>query len=225
MSNAFNPRASRRSFLAAATSAALAAALAGAGALTAPAAHAADEAPDAMIQRLSNEVLAAIKTHEAALRNGDLAPAMKIVDEMIMPNVDFTRMTASAIGPGWRRATPEQKDKLLAAFKTLLIRTYAGALKQIGNQSVEMRPFRGDPAGQEVVVQTLVRNKGEPIQLDYRLERTPGQGSGWKIYDLNVLGVWLVDNYRPQFSQQVNSGGIDGLIQAMEARNSANAGQ
>jgi phospholipid transport system substrate-binding protein len=150
---------------------------------------------------------------------------MKIVDSLIMPNVNFVRMTASAVGPGWRRATPEQKQKLQQAFKTLLIRTYAGALKQVGDQTVEMRPFRGNPSDPEVVVQTRVRGKGDPVQLDYRLERTPGQGGGWKIYDLNVLGVWLVDNYRPQFAQQINGSGIDALIQALDARNQANAAQ
>ena len=213
------PRTGRRSFLAA--SATFAAVLAG-GALAALPARAADEAPDVLIQRLSSEVLAAIKANQEALRNGNIAPAMKIVDGLIMPNVDFTRMTASAVGPGWRRATPEQKEQLQAAFKTLLLHTYAGALKQVGDQSVEMRPFRGDPTAQDVVVQTLLRTKGDPVQLDYRLERTPGQGGGWKIYDLNVMGAWLVDAYRPQFAQQVNSSGIDGLIQALDARNKAN---
>ncbi|MDR0479951.1 MAG: ABC transporter substrate-binding protein [Burkholderiaceae bacterium] len=213
----------RRVFLGAST--AFAATLVAAGALTAIPARAADDAPDVFIQQLSTQVLDTIKANKNALQNGDLAAIMKIVDDLIMPNIDFTRMTASAVGPGWRRATPDQKQKLQAAFKTLLIRTYAGALKQVGDQTVELRPFRGNPAAPEVVVQTLVHGKGDPVQLDYRLERTPGQGSGWKIYDLNVLGVWLVDNYRPQFAQQINSGGIDALIQAMDARNNANAAQ
>jgi len=213
-------RPNRRVFLAVSV-----AALACTSALISPNAWAADQAPDAMIEQLSNQVLAAIKADKNALQSGDLVPVMKIVDDLIMPNVDFERMTASAVGPSWRRATPDQKQKLQQAFKTLLIRTYAGALKQVGDQTVEMRPFRGNPTDQEVIVQTRVRGKGDPIQLDYRLERTPGQGAGWKIYDLNVLGIWLVDNYRPQFSQQINAGGIDALIQALNARNNANASQ
>ncbi|MDR0457733.1 MAG: ABC transporter substrate-binding protein [Burkholderiaceae bacterium] len=219
MMNIAHPRASRRAFLAAS------AALVCAGALTGVNAWAADQAPDVFIQQLSDQVLAAIRADKNALQGGDLAPVMKIVDTFIMPNVNFARMTASAVGPAWRRATLDQQQKLQDAFKTLLIRTYAGALKQVGDQTVEMRPFRGDPSAQEVVVQTQVRGKSDPVQLDYRLERTPGQGGGWKIYDLNVMGIWLVDNYRPQFAQQINTGGIDGLIQALDARNRANAAQ
>ena len=190
-------------------------------ALAAPWAHAADEAPDAMIDRLSGEVLQIIRT-DKAVQSGDVDRVMAIVDQKIMPNVNFTRMTASATGPGWRKATPEQRQRLQSEFKTLLVRTYAGALKQVSDQTVEVQPLRAGAADKEVVVRTLVRSKGEPVQLDYRMEKTPGQGSGWKIYDLNVLGVWLVDNYRPQFSQQINSGGIDGLISSLAERNKAN---
>ncbi len=190
-------------------------------ALAAPWAHAADEAPDAMIDRLSGEVLQIIRT-DKAVQSGDVDRVMAIVDQKIMPNVNFTRMTASATGPGWRKATPEQRQRLQTEFKTLLVRTYAGALKQVSDQTVEVQPLRAGAADKEVVVRTLVRSKGEPVQLDYRMEKTPGQGSGWKIYDLNVLGVWLVDNYRPQFSQQINSGGIDGLISSLAERNKAN---
>ena len=190
-------------------------------ALAAPWAHAADEAPDAMVDRLSGEVLQIIRT-DKAVQSGDVDRVMAIVDQKIMPNVNFTRMTASATGPGWRKATPEQRQRLQTEFKTLLVRTYAGALKQVSDQTVEVQPLRAGAADKEVVVRTLVRSKGEPVQLDYRMEKTPGQGSGWKIYDLNVLGVWLVDNYRPQFSQQINSGGIDGLISSLAERNKAN---
>ncbi|MFT4196142.1 MAG: ABC transporter substrate-binding protein [Ottowia sp.] len=190
-------------------------------ALAAPWARAADEAPDAMIDRLSGEVLQIIRT-DKAVQSGDVDRVMAIVDQKIMPNVNFTRMTASATGPGWRKATPEQRQRLQTEFKTLLVRTYAGALKQVSDQTVEVQPLRGGAADKEVVVRTLVRSKGEPVQLDYRMEKTPGQGSGWKIYDLNVLGVWLVDNYRPQFAQQINTGGVDGLISSLAERNKAN---
>ena len=192
-------------------------------AVAVPAAWAADEAPDAMIQRLSSEVLQIIKT-DAAVQNGDIERVMAVVDSKIMPNVNFRRMTASATGPGWRKATPEQREKLQQEFKSLLVRTYAGALKQVGDQTVEVQPRRGATAAdKEVVVRALVKGRGDPIQLDYRMEKTPGQGSGWKIYDLNVVGVWLVDNYRPQFAQQINAGGIDGLIASLSERNKANA--
>ena len=186
-------------------------------------ARAADEAPDAMIGRLSGEVLERLR-NDKALRNGDMARVMAVVDSQVMPNVNFTRMTASATGPGWRRATPEQRQKLQQEFKTLLVHTYAGALRQVSDQTVEVRPLRVAADDAEVVVRPWVKGRGEPVQLDYRLERTPGQGSGWKIYDLNVLGVWLVDNYRPQFAQQINAGGIDALIRSLAERNQANAG-
>ena len=188
----------------------------------APWAWAAEEAPDALIQRLSTEVLDQLR-NDKALKNGDIGRVISVVDGKVMPNVNFTRMTASATGPGWRRATPEQRQKLQQEFKTLLVHTYAGALRQVSDQTVEVRPLRAAPEDKEVVVRTWVKGRGEPVQLDYRLERTPGQGSGWKIYDLNVLGVWLVDNYRPQFAQQINAGGIDALIHSLAERNQANA--
>lgn len=185
-------------------------------------AWAADEAPDALVQRLTTEVLTAIRG-DKAIQNGDLERLNQIVNEKIMPSVNFTRMTASATGPAWRRASAEQREKLQAEFKTLLERTYAGALRQVSDQSVEVRPLRAGADDKEVIVRSVVRGQGDPVQLDYRLERTPGQGAGWKIYDMNVMGVWLVDNYRPQFSQQINQGGIDALIDALASRNQANA--
>ena len=129
---------------------------------------------------------------------------------------------ASAVGPAWRQATSEQQKRLEEEFKALLVRTYAGALDQVSDQTVTVRPFRGSAEDKEVVVRTQVRGGGDPVQLDYRLEKTPGVAGGWKIYDLNVLGVWLVDTYRTQFSQQINSNGIDGLITALEERNKRN---
>jgi phospholipid transport system substrate-binding protein len=191
-------------------------------AAAAPWARAADEAPDAMIGRLSNEVLDIVRA-DKAMREGDIHHLMNVVDAKIMPDVNFTRMTASATGPGWRQATPEQRQRLQAEFKTLLVRTYAGALKQVSDQTVSVLPLRALPGDTEIVVKTLVKGRGDPVQLDYRMEKTPGQGSGWKIYDLNVLGVWLVDNYRPQFAQQINAGGIDKLIESLAGRNQANA--
>jgi len=190
----------------------------------APLAHAADEAPDALIKRLSDEVLGAIRS-DKALQAGDVAKVMTLVDAKVMPNVNFARMTASAVGPAWRQATPEQQKRLQDEFKTLLVRTYSGALTQVNDETVTVKPLRAAPADNEVVVRTEIRGRGDPIQLDYRLEKTPGQGAGWKIYNLNVLGVWLVETYRSQFAQEINAKGVDGLIASLTERNKTNAGR
>lgn len=192
-------------------------ALAGAGAV-----HAADEAPDAMVQRLSTEVLDALRA-DKSIKAGDLDKVIALVDKTIMPNVNFRRMTAAAVGPGWRKASPEQQKRLQDEFKTLLVRTYAGALAQVSDQTIAMKPLRASPEDKDLVVRTEIVGQGDPIQLDYRLEKTPGQGAGWKIYNLNVMGVWLVETYRSQFAQEINAKGLDGLIVALETRNQRNA--
>jgi phospholipid transport system substrate-binding protein len=185
-------------------------------------ARAADEAPDVMIKRLSEDVIGAIKA-DKTLQTGDISRVIALVDSKIMPNVNFQRMTASAVGPAWRQATPEQKKQLQDEFKTLLVRTYAGALAQVNDQSISVKPLRADAADTEVIVRTEVRGRGDPIQLDYRLEKTPGQGTGWKIFNLNVLGVWLMETYRSQFAQEINAKGVDGLIATLSARNKSNS--
>ncbi|MEZ0308185.1 MAG: phospholipid-binding protein MlaC [Ramlibacter sp.] len=190
----------------------------------APLAMAADEAPDAMVKRLSDDVLAAIKA-DKTIQSGDTSKIMALVDSKIMPNVNFQRMTAAAVGPKWREATPEQQKKLQDEFKTLLVRTYSGALAQVDDQTVSLKPQRSAPTDTDVVVRTEIRGRGDPIQLDYRLEKTPGQGAGWKIYNLNVLGVWLVETYRNQFSQEINAKGLDGLIASLAERNKSNSGK
>lgn len=185
-------------------------------------AHAADEAPDALVRRLSGEVLETVR-NDAALKGGDIGKIMALVNKVIMPHVNFRRMTAAAVGPGWRSATPEQRQRLQDEFKTLLVRTYSGALNEVTDQSIVVKPLRMHADDKDVLVRTEVRGRGDPVQLDYRLERTPGDGAGWKIYNLNVLGVWLVETYRSQFAPEVNARGIDGLIDALAARNQANA--
>jgi phospholipid transport system substrate-binding protein len=177
-----------------------------------------DEAPDALVKRVSAEVLAAIKA-DPAIQAGDVNRIMALVDSKIMPNVNFTRMTSSAVGRYWRQATPEQQKQLQDEFKTLLVRTYSGALGEVKDQTVSYRPMRSKPEDTEVVVRSEVRGKGDPIQLDYRMEKTP---TGWKIYDLNVLGVWLVETYRTQFAQEIGAKGIDGLIASLVQRNKSN---
>lgn len=185
-------------------------------------AHAEDETADGLIKRLSTEVLDTIKADKANLV-GDVAKVVALVDTRIMPNVNFQRMTSSAVGPAWRQATPEQQKRLQEEFKILLVRTYAGALSQVSDQTISIKPMRTSPEDKEVLVRTEVKGKGDPIQLEYRLEKTPGQGAGWKIYNLNVLGVWLVETYRSQFAQEVNAKGIDGLIASLTERNKANS--
>jgi phospholipid transport system substrate-binding protein len=175
-----------------------------------------------MVLRLSTEVLDTIRT-DKSLQNGDLTKVVALVDRKIMPNVDFQRMTASAVGPGWRQATAEQRQRLQEEFKILLVRTYAGALNQVSDQTVAIKPLRASPDDREVLVRSEIKGRGDSIQLDYRLVKTPGQGTGWKIYNLNVLGVWLVDTYRSQFAQEIAAKGIDGLIATLAERNRANA--
>lgn len=192
------------------------------GVCAATAGHAEDEHPDAMIKRLSTDVLDAIKS-DKTIRSGDISRIVALVDERIMPNVNFQRMTASAVGPAWRKATPEQQKQLQDEFKILLVRTYAGALAQVTDQTVALKPMRSAPDDKEVVVRTEIRGRGDPIQLDYRMEKTPGQGTGWRIYNLNVLGVWLVETYKSQFAQEINAKGIDGLISSLAERNKANS--
>ncbi|MDY0106214.1 MAG: ABC transporter substrate-binding protein [Giesbergeria sp.] len=185
-------------------------------------AHAGDEAPDGLVQRLSNEVLESLRA-DKSIKAGDIDKIIVLVDKTIMPNVNFRRMTAAAVGPGWRQASPEQQKRLQDEFKILLVRTYAGALAQVNDQSIVVKPLRAAADDKDVLVRTEVRGRGDPIQLDYRLEKTPGQGAGWKIYNLNVLGAWLVETYRSQFAQEINARGIDGLIGSLSARNKSNA--
>ncbi|WP_396432714.1 phospholipid-binding protein MlaC [Limnohabitans sp.] len=185
-------------------------------------ANAADEAPEAFIQRITNETLNTIKA-DKALRGGDIPKIMQLVDTQLMPHVNFRRMTALATGPAWRKATPEQQKRLQDEFKILLVRTYSGALSQINDQQVVVKPLRAGQEDKNVVVNTELRGRGDPVQFDYRLEKTPGQGAGWLIFDMNVLGVWLIENYRNQFTKEINAGGIDALIASLTARNKSNA--
>jgi phospholipid transport system substrate-binding protein len=184
-------------------------------------AYAVDEAPDALIERLTKDALDTIEK-DPSVQAGDVGRIMQLIDEKVMPHLDFQRMTASAVGPGWRQATPEQRKRLEAEFKKLLVRTYAGAMSQAKNLSFSVKPLRASPDDKEVVVRTLIKGRGDPAQLDYRLEKTPGVGAGWKIFNLNVLGVWLVDTYRSQFAAEINAKGVDGLIATLTERNKSN---
>jgi phospholipid transport system substrate-binding protein len=183
---------------------------------SAPPAPSAQVAPDELIRTLSTQILDRIKA-DKELRSGDIARLSRFVDETIMPSVNFERMTALAVGRHWRQATPDQQARLQTEFRALLLRTYAGALSAVKDQTVRVKPLRAAPGDEEVIVRSeIVQSGGDPIQLDYRMEKS---GPGWRIYDLNVLGVWLVETYRNQFTQEISARGIDGLIATLAERN------
>jgi phospholipid transport system substrate-binding protein len=169
---------------------------------------------------LATELILSLK-NDPELRNGNIEKINQLVDEKLMPHVNFNRMTASSVGRFWRQANPEQRQRLQQEFKMLLIRTYSGALTHFNNQTLAMRPSRYRPEDKEVTIRSEVRGRGDPVQVDYRLESTP---NGWKIYDLNVMGIWLVETYRTQFAQEINVRGIDGLIDTLAQRNASNTG-
>ncbi|MEC4721508.1 ABC transporter substrate-binding protein [Noviherbaspirillum sp. CPCC 100848] len=182
----------------------------------APAASA-QEAPDALVKRISQEVLETAKS-DKDIQGGNQKKVLDLVESKILPHVDFQRMTALAAGRFWREATPEQQKQLTNEFRSLLIYTYSGAISQVKDQKLEFKPLRADAADTEVEVrsQVLQPRGGDPIQLNYRLEKSP---SGWKIYDVNVLGAWLVETYKGNFASEINKGGIDGLIKTLSDRN------
>lgn len=172
-------------------------------------------APDALIKEVSTDVLDAVKA-DKSIKSGDIKKVIALVDQKVLPYVNFQRMTASAVGRYWKQATPDQQSRLQNEFKLLLVRTYSGALAQVSSeQTVELKPMRSTPTDAEVVVRTEIRGKGDPIQLDYRLGR---EADGWKIHDVNVVGVWLVENYRTQFQQEITANGIDGLIKTLNSK-------
>jgi phospholipid transport system substrate-binding protein len=183
--------------------------------LVAPA-RAAVEAPDALVKRVSTDVIESVKA-DKDIQAGNSKKIMDLVNSKILPYVDSDKMTAQAAGRFWRQATPEQQKQLAAEFRTLLVYTYAGALSQIKNETIEFKPFRADPADTEVEVKSQVNlTRGEPITLNYRLAKGP---QGWKIFDLNVLGAWLVETYKSTFASEIGKNGIDGLIKKLHDRN------
>ena len=180
------------------------------------AAQAANEAPDQLVKRISSDVLNVAK-NDKEIQAGNTKKVMDLVETKILPYVDFERMTALAAGRYWREATPEQKRALSTEFRTLLIYTYSGALSQVRNETIEFKPLRADPSDNEVEVRSQVNTaRGEPILLNYRVAKTP---AGWKIYDINVLGAWLVETYKGTFNTEISKGGIDGLIKTLAAKN------
>jgi phospholipid transport system substrate-binding protein len=179
----------------------------------------AETSPDELMRQASTEVLDIVKA-DKAIQAGDIQRILALVDAKVMPHVNFEVMTRSAVGPQWRSASPEQRTRLQSEFKALLVRVYSGALTQVKDQSVEITRTQPVPGSTQVVVQSEVRGKGEPIKLDYRLDRF---GDAWKIIDVNVGGIWLVQSYRSQFAPVLSSGGIDGLIAKLAEQNKAAA--
>ena len=191
------------------------------GALGASSAVHAQATADVLVRQISVDVIDSAKA-DKAIQAGEISRIFALVETKVMPHVNFEVITRSAVGPKWREATPEQRGKLQAEFKTLLVRVYAGALSQLRDQAVEVTKTVPVPGGSQVVVQTEVRGKGEPIKLDYRLDKA-ADAPAWKIIDVNVGGLWLVQNYRSQFAQELSNGGVDGLIAALIERNKAAA--
>ena len=176
------------------------------------------EPPDALVKRVSSDVLDSVRA-DKSIQSGDIRKVVALVDAKVLPSFDFARMTASAVGPAWTKATPDQQKQLQDEFKILLVRVYSGALAQATDRTLEVKPLQGAGA-REVIVRTEIRGNGDPIPMNFRLENTD---SSWKIYDVNISGVWLVDNYRNTFAAEINASGIDGLIAKLKDKNKSNA--
>lgn len=177
----------------------------------------AQEAPDALIRNVSNNVLSVIK-QDKELQSGNMRRAVELVESKVLPHFNFQRMTSLAVGREWNKATAQQKEQLVNEFRTLLVRTYSNALTQYRDQAIEFKPFTMQPGETDVTVRTQVNQPGgKPIQLDYMLEKQPG---GWKVYDVSVAGISLVTNYRNTFGDEIRNNGMDGLIKALVAKNS-----
>jgi len=181
-----------------------------------PAVALAQEAPDAVVKRVATDVVNTIKS-DPAIQAGNEARIREVLDAKLLPNFDFTRMTALAMGKNWRTATPEQQKRVTDEFRALLVRTYSGALNNYRNETIDYKPLRMNPADTDVTVRTLVmKAAGSPIQIDYSMAKTP---EGWRAYDVIVGGVSLVTNYRDEFNDQIKAGGVDGLIKTLADRN------
>ncbi len=175
------------------------------------------DTPDGLVKLVVEDVMNTIK-NDKAIQSGDLRKINALVDQKILPHSNFQKTTQLSMGRNWAKASPQQQAQITQEFKTLLIRIYGGALAQVKDQKIQYKPFRAAADDTDVIVKTAVIGKGEPIQLDYRLEKT---ANGWKVYDINILGAWLVESYRNQFNDQISKGGIDGLIQFLQQRNNA----
>ena len=180
----------------------------------------AQEAPDVLVKRVSQDMLEAART-DPKIQAGDMTRIREVVEAKLTPNFDFEHMTMLAMGRNWRTATPEQQKQIVEQFKTLLVRTYSGALTKYRDEAIDYKPLRMDPGATDVTVHTVVnRSGGSPVPIDYNLAKT---ANGWKAYDVIVGGVSLVTNYRDEFNQLVQTGGVDGLIRALTVKNGGKA--
>ena len=176
----------------------------------------AQEAPDVLVKRVAEDVLTTIRS-DKDLQAGNQAKVKQLIETKLAPHFDFARMTALAVGRNWRNANPEQQPQLTDQFRTLLVRTYSGALTGYRDNTMDYKPLRMNAGDTEVIVRTEVRRPGQaPVQIDYNMTKTP---EGWKAYDVVVAGVSLVTNYRDEFSDIVRTSGIDGLTKALDTKN------
>jgi len=175
-----------------------------------------DLAPDALVKKISDEVIDIVK-QDKDIQAGHQKKINDLVDAKVLPHFNFSRMTALAVGRNWPKASAEQQKALISEFRTLLVRTYSSALTTYKNQVIEFKPLRAAAGDTDVTVRTQVKQPGtEPVSIDYSMEKTPG---GWKVYDVVVGGVSLVTNYRETFNAQVRDGGVDGLIKSLVSKN------
>lgn len=180
-------------------------------------------APDALARSVTDEVLAVIRA-DKDIQSGNQKRLLDLVEAKVLPHFSFPLMTQLAMGRNWRQANAEQQKRLIAEFRTLLVRTYTTAFTQYKNQTVEYKPVRMSANDTDVVVQSLVKQPaGQPVAVDYNLEKT---GEGWKVYNVKIEGVSLVENYRNTFNTEIQKNGVDGLIKALADKNrSAQAAQ
>jgi len=177
--------------------------------------------PDGLIKMIVADVMASVKA-DPEIQKGNIPRVVDLVEKKIVPYTDMRRTTQLAMGRNWSKASPEQQNQLIAEFKALLIRTYSGALSQLRDQTVQYKALRASPSDTDVIVRTVVIGKSDPISLDYRLEKT---NDGWKVYDINIMGAWLIEAYRNQFTNQISQNGVDGLIKFLQERNAMLAGK
>jgi phospholipid transport system substrate-binding protein len=173
------------------------------------------DTPDGVMKTVTQQVLDEIKS-DKQIQSGSISRITQLVNEKILPYTDFQRTTRLAMARNWNSASPQQQQQIVEQFKILLIRTYAGALAQVRDQQIEFQPFRASSDATDVVVRSVIVHNSSPIELDYRLYKTP---QGWRVYDINVLGAWLIQVYQQQFNEQVSQHGVDGLLQFLTQRN------
>lgn len=185
-----------------------------------PVLAAAQEAPDALVKRTTDEVLAIVRA-DKDIQSGSSAKVVQLAEQKVLPHFDFVRMTRLAVGRNWRQATDAQQQELVKQFRTLLVRTYSNSLNQYRNQTIQVKPLKTSPQDQDVTVRTVVIQQGGPqIPIDYAMEKTP---QGWKVYDVVIDGASLVTTYRGSFNEQIQRSGIDGLVKTLQERNQAPA--